>query len=96
MFFVSHVLFYIFHLGKQAASCSRYTHYYFRKPEILSNLGSDNSPSLFFGAYRLISLLNSPGSATTVLRYVFYPYYNTMAFLSLRLIAPYVHCLIFV
>ena len=57
MFFVSHLLFYIFHLGKQAASCSRYTHYYFRKPEILSNLGSDNSPLLFLEPIDLLACL---------------------------------------
>ena len=33
---------------------------------------------------------------THYLCYVFYPFDNTMAFLSLSVIAPYTHCLIFV
>ena len=47
LFFVSHV-FYISHLGKQAASIVRYTHCYSGKLEFLSTLGPSNSPSLFW------------------------------------------------
>ena len=70
MFFVSHVLFYIFHLGKQAASCSGYIHCYSRKLEFLSNLGLNNILH-FFGAYQLIRLLNLPNSEP--LFYVIHP-----------------------
>ena len=50
LFFAPHVLFYIFHLGKL----------------LISNLGSDNSP-LIFWAYQFISLLNLTNPETTVL-----------------------------
>ena len=46
LLFVSHVIFYISRLGKQATSCSRYTHCYPQELEFLSNLGSGNSPFL--------------------------------------------------
>ena len=51
---------------RKAASCSKYTYFHSRKLESLSNLGSDNSPSLFW-AYQLISLLNLTNPATTIL-----------------------------
>ena len=85
---------------RKAASCSKKTYYHSRKLEFLSNLGSKNSPSLLW-AYQLTSLLNWTNLQPLFciihpLRYGFHPWDNTMAFLSLRLIAPYVHFLIFV
>ena len=85
---------------RKAASCSKYTYCHSRKLEFLSNLGSDNSPSLFW-AYQLISLLNLTNPASTIfyhsfLAISFHLCDNNMAFLSLRLTAPYVYLLIFV
>ena len=90
--FVSNVLLY-FSLSK-AASWSRYTHCHSSKLDFLSNLGSENSPD-YYGAYQLISLLNLPNSATTILYHsslaLKFPFVqlwstwcdNTMALLSL-------------
>ena len=82
---------------RKAASCSKYTYCHSGKLQFLSNLGSDNSPSLFW-AYQLISLLNLTNPATTVLYHssLFHQCDNTMVFLSFRLIGPNVHFLIFV
>ena len=52
----------------KVASCSRYTHFHFSKLDILSNLGSKNSPH-YYGPYQLISLLNLPNSASNILYY---------------------------
>ena len=82
-----------FSLSK-ATSCSIYTHCHSSKLEVLSNLGSDNSLH-YYGAYQLISLLNLPNSATTVLYCSSHAlsfsseqscstwYHKTMGFLSL-------------
>ena len=51
---------------RKAASWSKYTYFHSRKLEFLSNLGSENSPSLFW-VYQLISLLNLTNPATTIL-----------------------------
>ena len=51
---------------RKATSCSKYTYCHSRKLEFLSNLGSDNSPLLFW-AYQLISLLSLTNPATTIL-----------------------------
>ena len=97
-------VFYIFHLGKLLLA-----HCHSCILDFLSNLGfyKINLVNLekivfrLFGAYQLISLLNLPNSATTILyhssrRYVFRLCDNIMACFSLSLIAACVHCLIFV
>ena len=63
-FFISRVFLY-FSLSK-TASCSWYTHCHSSKLEFFSNLGLENSPH-YYGAYHLISLLNLPNSATSIL-----------------------------
>ena len=69
---------------RKAASCSKYTYCHSRKLEFFSNLGSDNSPSLFL-IHQLISFLNLTNPATSSLYYSsvgisFHPSDNTMTF----------------
>ena len=55
---------------RKAASCSKYIYCHSHQLEFLSNLGSDNIPSLFW-AYELISLLNLTNPTTTILYHSF-------------------------
>ena len=80
LLFVSHVIFYISHLGKQATSCSRYTHCYPRELEFLSNSGSGNSRFLEHIDLLacLIHLILQPLCYIIhPLRLLFHPCYNT-------------------
>ena len=94
LLFVPHVLFHIFHLGKLLLALNRLI---VIPVNLNFFLGSENSPSLFW-AYQLISLLNLINPGTTIFFHplwsAFHPCDNTMAFLSLRLIAAYGHFLI--
>ena len=96
LFFVPRVLFHIFHLGKLLLALDTLA-------VIPVNLNffliSVRAIVLrFFGSYQLISLLNLTNPATTVLYLsslaIRFSCDNTMAFLSFRLIASYVHFLI--
>ena len=101
-FFVCHVLFTFSYFPlRKARSCSKYTHFHSRKLEFLSNLGTNNSLSFFWSllTYWLAQFTQLRKPLFCIihpLRQVFHPCDNSMAFLSLSLIASYAHCLNFV
>ena len=86
---------------RKAASYSRYTHCHSRKLEFISKYSFGQWSFAFLEPIDLLGCLIYLIILPLFwimhsLHYVFHPYDNTTAFLSLSLIAPYAHCLIFV